>query len=197
MFIEAVVFGVIIGLVRNGSLRNISILKIRGWYLVLFAFLVQIFTVVLPDLSIVASHGKYFYVASATLIIVTLLINLNKKAMWIILIGALLNFIVVFINDFKMPIYIEGLKLAGMQHMVDGIVSGDITNYMPLDQVANWTKRLGKYIVIPKPYPMAKVISIGDIFMSFGIIFFVQGEMLKSYLTMKTRMVKMGYRSKF
>lgn len=197
MFIEAVVLGIIVGLVRNGSLRNISIVKIRGWYLILLAFLVQVFTLVSPDMSVIVSHGKYFHFTSAALIIITLLINLNKKAIWIILIGAILNFIVVFMNGFKMPIYFEGLKLAGLKHMIDGIVSGDITNYMPLHEVTNWTKHLGKYIVIPKPYPMAKVISIGDIIMSLGIILFVQGEMIKSYLTMKSRMVRMGYRSKF
>lgn len=196
MFIEAVVLGIIIGLVRNGSLRNISITKIRGWFLILLALVLQVIAFIFPNISIVQSYEKQFYIVTAVLIILTLIINLDKKGIWLILIGAILNYVVVFINGFKMPIYFEGLKLAGLDHMVEGIKSGEIINYMSLDKVTNWTKHFGKYIVIPKPYPMAKVISIGDIIMSLGIILFIQGEMLKSYLTMKSRMVRMGYRSK-
>ena len=122
--------------------------------------------------------------------------NIDKKGMWIILIGAILNFIVVVMNKNRMPISFDGLRLAGLENMIDDIRNGSISNYMSLDEVTNWTKHLGKYIVIPKPYPMAKVISIGDIFMSLGIIFFIQGEMLKSYLSMKNRMVRMGYRGR-
>ncbi|SHJ67290.1 DUF5317 domain-containing protein [Paramaledivibacter caminithermalis] len=196
MFIEAVILGIIIGLVRNGSIRNISMTKIRGWFLIVLAFLIQIFLMIMPNISIVKIYGRYFYVASLALIILTLLINLNKKGMWIILIGAIFNFIVIFMNDFKMPISLEGLKLAGLQNMIDGIKSGDIINYMPLNEVGNWTKHLGKYIVIPKPYPMAKVISVGDVLISLGIIMLVQGEMLKSYLTTRGRMIRVGYRPK-
>lgn len=116
--------------------------------------------------------------------------------MWIILIGAILNFIVVIMNGNKMPISFDGLKIAGLQNIIEGIKNGEITNYMSIEQVTNWTKHLAKYIVIPKPYPMAKVISIGDVFMSLGIIFFVQGQMMKPYLVAKSRMVSVGYRGK-
>lgn len=196
MFLEAVILGVIIGIVRNGSMRNISMLKIRGWYLIILALLLQMFTMFFSNISIVKTYGNYFYVTLAVLIILTLIINLDKKAVWIILIGALLNFLIILMNGFKMPISFQGLELAGLETMIDGIKSGSITNYMSLDEVSNWTKYFGKYITIPKPYPFAKVISIGDIFMSLGVIFFVQGEMIKTYLTTKNRMIRMGYRGK-
>ncbi|MCG8540476.1 MAG: DUF5317 domain-containing protein [Clostridia bacterium] len=196
MFLEAIVLGIIIGLVRNGSITNIGIMKIRGWYLVILAFFLQIATLIFDNLSFFKSYGRYFYIASVLLIILTLIINLDKKGMWIILTGALLNFIAILMNQWKMPIDFEGLRLAGLGHMVDKIISGEIVNYVALEKVVNWTKHLGKYIVIPRPYLMAKVISIGDIFMSLGIIFFIQGEMTRSYLTLKNRMVRMGYKSK-
>jgi len=196
MFLEAVILGIVIGLVRNGSIRNISFTKIRGWFIVIFALILQISTLILSNISIVESYGKYFHIASAVLIILTLIINLDKKGIWIILIGAILNFLVIVMNGYKMPINFDGLRLAGLESIIDGINSGDITNYRPLKEVTDWTKHLGKYIVIPKPYPMAKVISIGDLFMTLGIIFFVQGEMLKSYVSMKNRMVRMGYRGR-
>ena len=196
MFLEAVILGVVIGIVRNGSVRNINFTKIRGWFLVILAFVLQISTLIFKSMPVIMSYGKYFYIASALLIVLTLIMNIDKKGMWIILIGAILNFIVVVMNKNRMPISFDGLRLAGLENMIDDIRNGSISNYMSLDEVTNWTKHLGKYIVIPKPYPMAKVISIGDIFMSLGIIFFIQGEMLKSYLSMKNRMVRMGYRGR-
>ncbi|WP_432407140.1 DUF5317 domain-containing protein [Wukongibacter sp. M2B1] len=196
MFLEAAVLGVVIGLVRKGSIRNISVTKIRGWILALIAFVLQISTLIFRDVSFVESYGRYFYIASSILIILTLVFNLDKKGMWIILTGSILNFIVVIMNGNKMPISFDGLELAGLQNMIDGIKSGEITNYMSIEQVTNWTKHLGKYIVMPKPYPMAKVISIGDVFMSLGIILFVQGQMIKPYLVTKSRMVSVGYRGR-
>ncbi len=196
MFLEAVILGVIIGIVRNGSLRNISITKIRGWFLAILAFVLQISTLMFRDMSFIISYGRYLYVISAILILLTLAVNIDKKGMWLILIGAILNFLVVIMNQNRMPIDFDGLRLAGLQNIIDGIMDGSISNYMSLDEVTGWTRHLGKYIVIPKPYPMAKVISIGDILMSIGIILLIQGEMLKSYMSMKNRMVRMGYRGR-
>lgn len=196
MFLEAVILGVVIGIVRNGSLRNISITKIRGWFLAILAFVLQISTLMFRDMSFIISYGRYLYVISAILILLTLAVNIDKKGMWLILIGAILNFLVVIMNRNRMPIDFDGLRLAGLQNIIDGIMDGSISNYMSLDEVTGWTRHLGKYIVIPKPYPMAKVISIGDILMSIGIILLIQGEMLKSYMSMKNRMVRMGYRGR-
>ena len=79
MFLEAVILGIVIGVVRNGSIRNINFTKIRGWFLVILAFILQISTLIFTGMSIIQSYGKYFYVASAVLIILTLIIKRTSR----------------------------------------------------------------------------------------------------------------------
>lgn len=197
MFVEAVILGLAIGIARKGRISNLASIRIRGWFMILFAIILQLMLFFKDALPIIGKYSRNIYIASAILILLTIIFNLNKKGMWLILIGALLNFIVMMLNGFQMPIHFEGLRLAGLEKMIEGIKAGDIINYMALENINNWTRYLAKFIVIPKPYPLAKVISIGDIVMSLGIILFIQGEMAKSYLTARGRMIRMGYKTRF
>ncbi len=196
MFLEAVILGIILGLVRKGKLSNLGITNIRGWFVIIIAFFIQILPVITISVEFIKPYEKYTYIFSMVLLLVVVIINLDKKGFSIMLTGLILNSIVVIMNGFKMPISFEGLRLAGMVDTIEAITTGNIINYMGLNMVTTWTKYLGKFIVIPKPYPLAKVISVGDIFMSLGIIFFIQGEMVKSYFAMKSRMIRMGYKTK-
>lgn len=196
MFLEAIILGIIIGIIRKGKLSNLGITSIRGWFIIIIAFFIQIAPAFSSGIEFIKPMEKYTYIFSMVFMLIVILINLDKKGFSIILIGLLLNSLVVIMNGFKMPIYFEGLRLAGMADTIEAITNGNIINYINLDSVTNWTQYLGKFIVIPKPYPLAKVISVGDIFMSLGIIFFIQGEMVKSYFAMKSRMVRMGYKTK-
>ncbi|MDK2919023.1 MAG: hypothetical protein PWQ37_1756 [Candidatus Petromonas sp.] len=197
MFLEAAILGLLIGIIRKGRFSNLAEIKINGWILIFIAVLLQLLPLLAPAFPFVEKYQRYFYIASTILILFVVTINLNKKGFRIISIGVLLNLFVMLMNGFKMPIYLEGLKFAGLESIVKGIETGDILNYMPLEKVMDWTKYFGKFIVVPKPYPLAKVISVGDIFMSLGIVLFIQGEMTKSYLTMKSRMIRMGYKSRW
>lgn len=197
MFLEACIIGVLVGLIRKGSLKNFSNVKIRGWYLALIGLVMQ-FAVYKSELvPMVKGYLTYIYIGSALLLIITLILNFDKRGTWIILLGAILNIIVIYLNGIKMPIDMNGLELAGMADIATKISNGGVTQFIPLESVTNFTRFLGKYIVLPKPYPLAKVISIGDVLMSIGMIAFIQGEMIKDkYKPRKTTMVSLGYRSK-
>ncbi len=196
MFIESTIIGIIIGFVRGGRLSNIGGIHIRGWTFMLIGFFLQILPTIFGENSFVSNYWQYLYVLSVMLIVATLLLNIRSQGFWVILFGAMLNYIVIFINGFKMPIYIDGLQVAGLKNFVESINNGDILNYMYLSDSIGWTKYLGKFIVIPKPYPLAKVISIGDLLISLGIILYLNGIMNRSYLSMRGRMFSMGYRTK-
>ncbi len=196
MFLEAIILGIIVGLVKGGRLSNIGYIDIRGTWFFVIGFILQIMIIAAKEFDFISNYSKWLFVLSVIFILFGLALNMNYKSFWIIMIGAILNYIVIFANGFKMPIYFEGLKLAGLETMIDGITSGDIINYTSLDTSVGWAKYLGKFIVVPKPYPLAKVISIGDILISLGIILFLNGEMNSSKLTMRNRMFKMGYRRK-
>ncbi len=196
MFIEGTIIGLIIGKIRRGRFSNLEHLSIRAWPLIVLAFLIQISPIFSKELPILQKLEPYAFLISLVLLAIVLIVNLRKKGTWALLLGVILNIIVIIFNKYKMPISLESLELAGLYPMVEGIKSGDIVNYISLEQVNNWTKILGKYIVIPQPYPLSKVLSIGDIFITLGLILLIQGEMLKDRFNSRNKMIRFGYKVK-
>ena len=196
MFIEGTIIGLIIGKVRRGSIANLGYMSIRAWPFVLLALLIQFIPVFSKQLPWFNGVKPYTFQASLIVLALCVLLNINKKGAWALLLGLMLNLTVIMLNSFKMPISFESLNLAGMQPMVDSIRRGEILNFMSLDSVHNWTKYFSKYIVIPKPYPLSRVLSIGDIFLTLGLILFIQGEMIRNRFNSQNRMIKFGYKGK-
>jgi hypothetical protein len=54
-----------------------------------------------------------------------------------------------------------------------------------------------KFIPIPKPYPLPKLLSIGDVLMSLGLLWMIVGEMKKTNYFGKGKMVSYTYGSTF
>lgn len=196
MFVESVVIGIIIGVVQHGRLTNIGITGIRGWYLILAALLLGISPMFSINSPFFDDFGVYIYIFSLIVMFAVLLLNLDKKGFWIIAVGAGLNLFVMLLSGLRMPIYMEGLRIAGLEGMISGIESGEIINYVSMESLDSWTRFMGKLIVLPKPYPLAKVVSIGDLLMSLGIVFYIRGEMVKKYRFSRSRMVTPRYRGR-
>ena len=194
MFIEGGIIGLILGKVRGGRFSNFSYLSIRAWPLIFLAFFIQISPAFTNKISVLASLQDYAYGFSMGVIILLLVLNLEKRGLKIILVGLLLNLVAVYFGGWKMPVAMEGLQLVGLETMVETIQSGKIVNYVPLDSIQHWSKYFAKFIVIPKPYPLAKVISVGDVFITLGLILFIQGQMTKNHMHSKSRMIKFGYK---
>ncbi|AOT70010.1 DUF5317 family protein [Geosporobacter ferrireducens] len=194
MFIEGGIIGLILGKVRGGRFSNFSYLSIRAWPLIFLAFFIQVSPAFTNKISALSSFQGYAYGLSNGVIILLLLFNLNKRGLKVMLAGLLLNLVAVYFNGWKIPVSMEGLQLAGLDAMVEAIQSGKIANYIPLDSLQHWSKYLAKFIVIPKPYPLAKVISIGDLFITLGLTLFIYGEMTKNHLHSRSRMIKFGYK---
>ena len=196
MFFEGTIIGLIIGKIRGGKFSNLGQLSIRAWPLIILAFLLQITPAFSEQITWLEKIMPYVFQVSLSMLGLCLLLNINKKGIWAILLGVLLNLVVIILNKNKMPISFESLSLAGMDPMVDGIKKGFMTNYTSLDTVSNWTKYFSKYIVIPEPYPLSKVLSVGDIFATLGLILFIQGEMLRNRFNSRNRMIKFDYKGK-
>lgn len=182
MFIEAMVVGFIVALFRKGKLINIERIHIKGWYLFIFAGLIQ------ASMSFLKSKGlllgpvffeRYFYYVylfTFILLIIGIILNIKNRFMVFILIGMALNFIVIFSNGGKMPVSLENVK--GFDHYIEELPdkSYDIKHSM----VSEDTKfvYLADIISLPMPYPLIRIISIGDIFLTLGIFLFFQESMV-------------------
>ncbi len=194
MFGEGIIIGLLLGKLNGGRLRNLERLSIRAWPLILSAFVLQIYPIFFGKDSLYQGFQLYSYAISYLLLIICVVLNLNQKGVWLILVGLLMNAAVVFLNQMRMPISFSGLEMAGLQEMMQNIQKGEILYYIPLDSAKNWTKILGKYIVIPKPYPFAKVVSIGDLLMTVGLVLWIRGKMMRSIFSQKAEMLRFKYK---
>lgn len=85
-----------------------------------------------------------------------------------------MNFMVLFRNAWKMPVLSEAI------HLTSTVLHTPIVQGTKLSV-------LGKIIVFADPYPLVKVISMGDLLIGLGVILLIQEVMLGKYTFRKKR----------
>lgn len=197
MFVEALLLGILIGIIKKGRLSNLSELQIRGWVLVVLGAFIQFVPIVLNKFELIPSYHVFFPFAALIVMIGVMMINLDKHGIWLIMIGGILNTIAIGMNNFKMPIDLNGLKYAGLDAVAETIVDGSVINYIDVATVTNFSKYLGKIIAVPSIYPFAKVLSAGDMIMMVGLVLLIAGQMTNSYFRRHGQHLRYSYKSKF
>jgi hypothetical protein len=196
MYIEAILIGLLIGMIRNGRLTNFNNAKFRGWAIAILAFVVYLVPYGLKIFSIGFENPQWFPFAAMGLIGVVALANFDKTGMKLFFVGTLLNMAVMAFNGFMMPIDIEKMRALGFESFVESITNGTVVNYIDSMDATKWTVFFSKIIALPNWYPLARVISIGDIVISVGIALVIQSEMLLHSMRTKNSMVRFSYKSK-
>lgn len=168
MIIEAVFLSVVIGYIRKGRLSNFENITIRYWYFIIISQILQIIVISLNG-SVIHIKEDIFYwghILSYIILLIPLIANVRLLSIGILGIGTLLNFIPIALNKGKMPVYLpEGINAT----FDKGHILSDSTTRAYI---------LSDIIPILKPYPLPKIISIGDIFLLIGAFLFVQYGML-------------------
>ena len=182
MIVETLGLSLLIGKLRGGKIKNLEKLQIKGWYMFIIGFIMEIISI----LIVATTDGKLakfiienfftIHILIYIIVIVGLIFNIREKGMWLALIGTLLNFIPILINDGKMPVSIEGLNSSYLYTQLDLLESDRILTHILANE---YTKcyYLSDIIPIPKPYPFPKIISIGDILIGIGIFLLIQNYM--------------------
>ncbi|MDR7870981.1 MAG: DUF5317 domain-containing protein [Tissierellaceae bacterium] len=188
MIIEPTVLSLIVAKLRKGKIKNLEKIEIKAWYLLLIAASIQIISSIFKKNGLIFESGLFFlHILSYILILICILLNLNKNSMKAFLIGVVLNFIVIFANGGKMPVSLNGIK---------GI-NDNISTELPMSDydikhqgVTSDTKfvYLSDIILIPKPYPLPKILSIGDIFIMIGLFIFIQEAMVIDEKKLKSQL---------
>ncbi|WIV13828.1 DUF5317 domain-containing protein [Proteiniborus sp. MB09-C3] len=188
MFIEPIILSFIVAKLRGGRIRHIEQIDIKGWYLFIFAAIIQFLISLIKGIDIdtgtelLNKYFIYFHAFTYLLLIIGIALNIRANSMKLFLIGIILNLIVILFNGGQMPVSLEGIK--GINNYVElperqfDIKHNSITKDTKLAFLAD-------IIVIPKPYPLPKIISVGDIFIMTGVFLFFQEAMVKENLKRK------------
>ncbi|MEA3424138.1 MAG: DUF5317 family protein [Bacillota bacterium] len=191
MFVEAMILGLAISFLLGGRMDNLEYLDIKGWYLIIIGTVLQLVSLFLAKYS----FAIYIQLTGIVFVIIVLMLNMNLRGFWLMLFGGMLNFLAVVLNGNKMPvnpIIIENNKLSSFMDM---IVDGEIINYLSTS-VGGWSAMLGKIMMTPQWYPFPNILSIGDIVISVGIIWFIYGETRRKNYRKKSKMVQYTYKSR-
>lgn len=146
--------------IAGGDLRRLSRLEFRYAPLLLFALLVQIVIIsVIPKGN--EDVKEAVHIASYLLVFVFLALNVRVPGIWLVALGALLNFIAIAANGGVMPADADAMERAGMSHD-----EGEFENSQVLDNPRLLV--LGDRFALPESWPVSNVFSIGDVLIVLG-----------------------------
>lgn len=179
LIILCLFLSVVIGWIRGGELSNFQKLNFKKLWLLILAFALQFFIVTfgMTNNAFVLDNYKTLYMISYGLLIVYLIVNITNRQLLVLLAGVILNTLVFVSNNGRIPISVDGLKLAGLNDLADLVVADKLYLYVKLTENAKYGA-LSKIITLQKPFPYTAVVSIGDVLVSLGVFIFIQSVML-------------------
>ena len=116
MFIEALIFAVIIGYILKGKIKNLENVDIKCTYLVFISFFIEFF-IVISIKSGFFDIGIFTYILDFIMYsLLIAFIYFNRKNKYIVLMGLgfLLNAIPIFLNGGAMPVSAKAAETAGI-----------------------------------------------------------------------------------
>ena len=170
MLTAAFALALLIGFLRGGNVRHFAELELRALWLVLLAFALQF-------VMRVGGYGGPVLVGvgyAITYVMLLAFLVLNRSHWELMLLGAglLSNATVIWVNGGKMPVSREAYLLATGAPLP----SSDPT-HIPLTAAAHlpW---LSDIWVLPKPFPLPGVFSLGDVVVVIGLFLLIQNVMV-------------------
>lgn len=167
MFIEVLLFSIIIGYIFKGSIKNFNIDNYKAVYLVFIGFVMEACMVFLISKGLLVRGMETYILDFIMYILIFIFIYLNRKNPWIVLMGFgfLLNAIPIFLNGGAMPVNAKAAVTAGLPQNIsrEGLYLFGNTN----------TKAAILSDIIPLTFLRHFVISIGDIIGAVGMSLFI------------------------
>lgn len=181
------IFAIIVGWLKGGKLRRLGNLDFKYLWMFIIALLLQYLIILFggQDIKFVSDYITQIYIASYILLFIGIIINIRNTPLLIVLLGSVLNFFVFVMNGGNIPVSIEGLKLAGMNDIIEVVQSGQLKLYTAITESTKYGS-LGQIIAIEKSFPFPQVFSIGDFIIGIGLFIFIEATMTNRSLDRRT-----------
>ncbi|HET9344624.1 MAG TPA: MFS transporter [Candidatus Limnocylindrales bacterium] len=182
MLIGGIIAGLVIGLAVGGSLSNLSQVRLRWISLLFLAVVIRFATewAIGAGIDIAQTLRLPLFGLSFGLLLVGLWANRDQPGLSLAFIGILLNAIAVVVNGGYMPIWRPSLVAAGFDPDTVFSVFHKILESDELDaSFLLAAGPIGDILPIPVPF-IRNVASIGDLFLTAGLGFFLFATVLRS-----------------
>lgn len=177
MFLEAIVLGIIIGLLRGGRFSNLSKIHMKAGALIILLLLLQFSMVFLGRVTFIIPYRVLISYGLSVMIFILVSFSLAKPSFYLIPMGGLLNIIAMSFNGLKMPVRLPQELTPYFLTLKSGILSGEIFNYTLFSTSHEIFRYLGKIIILPEWYYGIHVLTVGDFIIALGVLFYIQSEM--------------------
>lgn len=179
MLVDTVVVSALVGKLRGGSLSNLGEVPLKKVEIIVAAFAAEALVVALGlrGIEFVSVIAPYVFFCAYASLLYAVWVNRGIRWMPLIGLGILLNFAVILANSMRMPVSADALAAAGMSQQVAAIEAGRVLTYRLMDSTTR-LRLLGDVIPVGSPYPIHRVVSIGDLVMALGVFLLIQREML-------------------
>jgi hypothetical protein len=173
--LSALVVGFVLGLLLGGRPRNLNRLTLRWNWLVLASLAVQLF--LFTGLNLAAGAVTVLYLLSGALGVAWLAANLRVPGIACVLAGAVSNFLAIGLNGGRMPIDPGALTQTRGAAYVRDLAAGHLTSNSVLIDSHTRLPWLTDLILVPRPWPLPTVLSIGDVLIGVGVIWLIAAGM--------------------
>ncbi|OPL09130.1 MAG: hypothetical protein AVO33_07765 [delta proteobacterium ML8_F1] len=191
MFIEAIFVGLVIVFLTNGRFDNFSEVEIKGWPMIVAGVILELSVIFFSRYT----FSLYLQLTGMMTVMLAVAMNLRIRGFLLMFLGGLLNLMAVLLNNLRMPVNLVGGKTSSMTSFMDTVLEGDVINYM-VDSAGGWTALLGKIMTTPIWYPFPRLLSVGDLVITLGILFFIVGESKRKHFHRESTMVQYSYRNR-
>jgi hypothetical protein len=179
MVFEYLVIAIFIGIARKGSVKKLSDTNIKLWYLFIASFLLQgISMYFYHRSSFIDSTYPLLIIGSYLMIMYAIWSNRSLNGFIFFGLGTFLNFLVISVNGGRMPVSTEALESIGLSEYIPKLIEGVTKHQIITDE----THLSFLADVIPIQPPLAfssSVISVGDIFITLGVAWFIYKGMVR------------------
>ncbi|WP_232699728.1 DUF5317 domain-containing protein [Brevibacillus daliensis] len=166
MFLDIIVISFVVALIRGGRLKETP--TFHALPFIFASIALQITSGFIP------AWGGVLVSISYMLSIIFFYYNRNYEDMRFFIIGWGMNALAIWSNGGKMPIDLSQAKKLGIS--LDPLINGTDFKHNVLDSSTNLAFFTD---IIYMPFPMARVISMGDIFIMIGAFLLIQRIMNK------------------
>lgn len=176
MIFEALILGIIIGKIRGGKIKRLGYSTLQLPFILLCSFILILGTSILNSLGhpVAIAYRMPLYIVAYVLLFLVLFFNLHQRSLWFVMIGAILNFAAIVLNQGSMPVDLALLEAHGFNNMLQSMKINALPHYISLEVAHPLTQYLGKIIATPSFYPLKQILSVGDLLISLGLLLYVQ-----------------------
>ena len=180
MLIGGIALGLVLGLLAGGKLGNLALIRLRRSGLLFTAVIVRFGTesLLAADVAPVDALRVPLLGGAFALLLVALWANRGYPGISLAFVGTLANATVIMANGGYMPIWEPSLLMAGF---TPADIATAIHFVLPPQLDASFLLHLGPLAdIVPIPLPFVRnVASVGDLFLSAGLGFFLFASVVR------------------